>query len=61
MRTAGDIARALGKDIRTIRRWIERGELAGANLGGRWYVFPSSTLGALVAGEVDLEAALARA
>jgi hypothetical protein len=59
--TAADVARRLGKDVRTIRRWIERRELPGGQLGGRWYVFTSSELGSLLGvGAGDVEAALGR-
>jgi len=35
---AAVVARWLGLDARTVRSLIERGELRGTQLGGKWYV-----------------------
>ncbi len=36
--TTGIAAERLGVSIPTVKRWIERGTLAGGQLGGRWLV-----------------------
>ena len=36
--TTGQAARRLGVSIPTVKRWIERGALAGGAMGGRWLV-----------------------
>src|SRR5205823_1871997 len=36
--TTGQAAEKLGVSIPTIKRWIERGTLAGGAFGGRWVV-----------------------
>ena len=36
--TTGQAAERLGVSIPTVKRWIERGTLAGGPLGGRWLV-----------------------
>jgi hypothetical protein len=59
--TAAEIARRLRKDVRTIRRWIELGQLPGGRLGGRWYVYTSRELGTMLGVRAgDVEAALGR-
>ena len=40
--TTGEAADRLGVSIPTVKRWIERGALAGGPLGGRWVVSPES-------------------
>ncbi|HVC35561.1 MAG TPA: helix-turn-helix domain-containing protein [Chloroflexota bacterium] len=40
--TTGQAAEKLGVSIPTIKRWIERGTLAGGALGGRWVVAQES-------------------
>lgn len=40
--TTGEAASRLGVSIPTIKRWIERGTLAGGHMGGRWLVSPAS-------------------
>lgn len=40
--TTGQAAERLGVSIPTIKRWIERGTLAGGPLGGRWVVTQES-------------------
>jgi len=40
--TTGEAAERLGVSIPTVKRWIERGALAGGPLGGRWVVSPES-------------------
>jgi len=52
--TAPQAARTLRKDLRTVRRMIERGELAGGAEQGpkyqRWYVYADQLTGPAVAG-----------
>ncbi|HEY7059967.1 MAG TPA: helix-turn-helix domain-containing protein [Chloroflexota bacterium] len=36
--TTGQAAERLGISIPTVKRWVERGTLAGGPLGGRWVV-----------------------
>lgn len=52
--TARQAARTLRKDLRTVRRMIERGELAGGAEQGpkyqRWYVYVDQLTGPAVAG-----------
>ncbi len=36
--TTGQAAEMLGVSIPTVKRWIERGALAGGQMGGRWLV-----------------------
>jgi excisionase family DNA binding protein len=52
--TTGQAAERLGVSIPTVKRWIERGALAGGPLGGRWVVATES-----VEQMVRLRAALA--
>lgn len=40
--TTGEAAEQLGVSIPTVKRWIERGALAGGPVGGRWLVAPES-------------------
>lgn len=40
--TTGEAAERLGVSIPTVKRWIERGALAGGPMGGRWLVAPES-------------------
>jgi len=40
--TTGQAAERLGVSIPTIKRWIERGTLAGGPVGGRWVVAQES-------------------
>ena len=40
--TTGRAAERLGVSIPTVKRWIERGALAGGLLGGRWLVAEDS-------------------
>ena len=40
--TTGEAADRLGVSIPTVKRWIERGALAGGPLGGRWVASPES-------------------
>lgn len=40
--TTGQAAERLGVSIPTIKRWIERDNLAGGQLGGRWVVSQES-------------------
>ena len=40
--TTGRAAERLGVSIPTVKRWIERGALAGGALGGRWVVTQES-------------------
>lgn len=35
--TAGTVARRIGKDARTVRRWMAAGEIPGFQRRGRWY------------------------
>jgi len=37
-----EAAERLGVSIPTVKRWIERGALAGGPMGGRWLVAPES-------------------
>ncbi|MBI4493447.1 MAG: helix-turn-helix domain-containing protein [Chloroflexi bacterium] len=36
--TTGQAAERLGVSIPTVKRWVERGALAGGAMGGRWLV-----------------------
>lgn len=40
--STGQAAERLGVSIPTIRRWVERGALAGGSTGGRWIVAAES-------------------
>lgn len=40
--TTGEAAERLGISIPTVRRWCERGALAGVNMGTRWLVYAES-------------------
>ena len=40
--TAVEVARILGRDPRTIIRWIKEDQDLGFKRGGRWYVYRSS-------------------
>lgn len=40
--TTGEAAARLGVSIPTVKRWIERGVLAGGRIGGRWLVAQES-------------------
>src|SRR5262245_7832996 len=40
--TTGQAAERLGISIPTVKRWIERGTLAGGEFGGRWLVTAES-------------------
>ena len=55
--TTGEAAERLGVSIPTVKRWIERGALLGAPMGGRWLVSPESVeqLGRLRASLLDLD------
>lgn len=42
MLTTGQAADRLGISIPTVKRWVERGTLAGYSLGSRWFVSSES-------------------
>ncbi len=47
---AEEVAAELRLNPYTVRRMLERGDLPGVNLGGRWYI-QRAALDALLAGE----------
>lgn len=55
--TVSEVAKALKKSERTIRRWIDRGEIAAAELPGRFgkpnYMIPRSELERLGVSFID--------
>jgi len=38
--TVSDVASHVGKDPKTIRRWIKRGRLKASPAGGQWLIRP---------------------